>query len=352
MNETRRTGLFRAAIALTGILAAAAAFAVDPLPRLNVDAGATTVSGVSSGGYMAVQFHVAHSSVVIGAGVLAAGPYYCAQGSVWTAYYDCMAPGSWAALPDAQALADVAVALARDGSIDVTENLARSRVWLFAGKLDRTVSPEVVDALRRFYLRFVPGPAVVLVTDIRAGHGMVTEDAGASCGVTDPPFIIDCDYDAAGRLLAHLLGSLAPPGPESSGRIIAFDQRPYSAGDAYSISLADTGYAFVPDTCERERCRVHVAFHGCRQNAASVGEQFVREAGYNRWAAANRIVVLYPQTIARSGWGGALWNWSFVVNPRGCWDWWGYTGTRYHTKQGRQTRAVKAMLDRLAQPRE
>jgi poly(3-hydroxybutyrate) depolymerase len=97
---------------------------------------------------------------------------------------------------------------------------------------------------------------------------------------------------------------------------------------------------------------VHVAFHGCRQNAAAVGERFVREAGYNRWAAANRIVVLYPQTVARNGWGGAFWNWSFVVNPRGCWDWWGYTGTQYHTKQGSQIRAVKAMLDRLAQPRE
>jgi hypothetical protein len=30
----------------------------------------------------------------------------------------------------------------------------------------------------------------------------------------------------------------------------------------------------------------------------------------------------------------------------GCWDWWGYTGPGY-----RQIRAVRAMLDRLAQPR-
>jgi len=352
MNETRLAGLLRATVALTGILVAAAAFPAGPLPRLNVDARATTVSGVSSGGYMAVQFHVAHSNTVIGAGVLAAGPYYCARGSVWTAYHDCMAPGSWAALPDAEALAAVAVDLARAGRIDATENLAHSRVWLFSGKRDQTVLPEVVDSLRRFYLRFVSPSAVVLVTDIQAGHGMVTEDAGARCSVTDPPFINDCDYDAAGKLLAHLLGPLASPGAGSSGRILAFDQRPYAEGDAYSISLADSGYVYVPESCERERCRVHVAFHGCRQNAAAVGERFVREAGYNRWAAANRIVVLYPQTVARNGWGGAFWNWSFVVNPRGCWDWWGYTGTQYHTKQGSQIRAVKAMLDRLAQTLE
>jgi len=352
MTETRRAGLLRAAIALTGILVAAAAFAADPLPRLNADAATTTVSGVSSGGYMAVQFHVAHSSTVIGAGVLAAGPYYCARGSVWTAYNDCMTPSSWAALPDAEALAAVTDELARAGRIDATENLAHSRVWLFSGKRDRTVFPEVVDALRRFYLRFVPASAVVLVTDVQAGHAMVTEDAGARCSVTDPPFINDCDYDAAGKLLAHLLGPLAAPSAGSSGRIMTFDQRPYADGDAYSISLADNGYVYIPDACERERCRVHVAFHGCRQNAAAVGERFVREAGYNRWAAANRIVVLYPQTVARNGWGGAWWNWSFVVNPRGCWDWWGYTGTQYHTKQGSQIRAVQAMLDRLALPRE
>ncbi|MCG6873800.1 MAG: PHB depolymerase family esterase [Betaproteobacteria bacterium] len=352
MNKAGSASLLRAAIALAGILVAAVACAADPLPRLGVDASATTVSGVSSGGYMAVQFHVAHSSRVVGAGVLAAGPYYCAQGSVWTAYYDCMTPGSWTALPDVQALAAVTSDLARVGRIDSTENLARSRVWLFIGKNDRTVSPEVVDALRRFYLRFVPASAVAFVDDVQAGHGMVTVDAGSRCSATDPPFINDCDYDAAGKLLSHLLGSLAAPGPESSGRLIEFDQRPFAGGDAYAISLADTGYIYIPDSCGRERCRVHVAFHGCRQNAAAIGERFVREAGYNRWAAANRIVVLYPQTVARNGWGGAFWNWSFVVNPRGCWDWWGYTGTQYHTKRGRQMRAVQAMLERLAEPRQ
>jgi hypothetical protein len=40
-----------------------------------------------------------------------------------------------------------------------------------------------------------------------------------------------------------------------------------------------------------------------------------------------------------------------VYNPNGCWDWWGYTGAPYHTRNGAQMRAVKAMVDRLAQPR-
>lgn len=351
MFDVSITGPLRAAIVLAGILIAAAAGAADRLPRLAVDAGATTVSGVSSGGYMAVQFHVAHSSIVNGVGVLAAGPYYCARGSLWTALNDCMAPGTLTALPDAQALAAVAAGLARAGSIDPTRHLARSRVWIFTGTRDRTVLPAVVDTLRKFYLSFVPVPSVAFVGEIESGHGMVTEDAGVGCSVTDSPFINDCDFDAAGKLLAHLLGPLVAHRPPTSGKLVSFDQREFSGGDAYSISLADTGYAFVPESCGRERCRVHVAFHGCRQSAAAIGERFVREAGYNRWAADNRIVVLYPQIVARSGWGGAPWSGSFIFNPRGCWDWWGYTGTQYHTKQGAQIRAVKAMLDRLALPR-
>jgi hypothetical protein len=52
------------------------AMALDPLPALKADASNVTVSGLSSGGFIAVQFHVAHSTTVRGAGILAAGPYY------------------------------------------------------------------------------------------------------------------------------------------------------------------------------------------------------------------------------------------------------------------------------------
>ena len=40
----------------------------NPLPKLNVDMESITVSGVSSGGYMAVQMHVAFSRLIKGAG--------------------------------------------------------------------------------------------------------------------------------------------------------------------------------------------------------------------------------------------------------------------------------------------
>jgi poly(3-hydroxybutyrate) depolymerase len=343
----RMRRLFAAVLALF----AAAARANDPLPALGADPGNVTVSGISSGGYMAVQFHVAHSSAVKGVGVLAGGPYYCAQGSVFTAYYNCMTPGRWTPLPEVAQLKVQAEVLARARAVDPTENLAGARVWLFSGTNDRTVDPSVVDGLRRFYGLFKLAPdRLALVKDRPAGHAMVTESVGGACPVTAPPFINDCDFDAAGALLGHLLGPLDPPAAKESGRIIRFDQKPFGGGDAYSIGMADSGYAYVPRACEAAQCRIHVAFHGCRQSVETIGERFVREAGYNRWADANRLIVLYPQTVARNGWGMAGLRPSFIFNPRGCWDWWGYTGSQYATQAGPQVAAVKAMVDRLASP--
>lgn len=339
------------AMALLLLGLARTACAAEPLPALGADPGATTVSGVSSGGYMAVQVHVAHSASVIGAGVLAAGPYWCAQGSVWAAYHNCMTPGRFTPLPAPGVLSAAVSSAASARVIDPPSRLAASRVWLFGGTEDRTVAPAVVDALERFYREYVPAARIARVQDVPAGHAIVTEDAGNPCRSTASPFINDCDYDAAGRLLAHLYGTLAPRGHAASGTLRAFDQRPYASGDPRSISLAERGFVYVPAACAAGGCRVHVALHGCRQGVEAVGERFVREAGYNRWADTNRIVVLYPQTTARNGPGFFGGRYSFVFNPRGCWDWWGYTGPLYHTQAAPQIRAIRAMVARLAEPR-
>jgi len=296
---------------------------------------------------MAVQFHVAHSSIVPGAGVLAAGPYYCAQGSTWTASYNCMKPGAWTGMPDTAVLVAQTHILARNGLIDDPANLHTARVWLFSGTKDDTVRPPVVEALAEYYGRFVPADRIALVRDVGAGHAMITYDYGAACGKTAAPYLNDCDFDAAGALLAHLYGPLQAASTQPQGELLPFDQAPF-AGAPYAISLDAQGFVYVPSVCRAGGCRVHVAFHGCEQGREQIGELFARHAGYNRWADSNRIVVLYPQAIARYGWGPWPWPTSFVFNPNGCWDWWGYTGVNYATKVGAQIRAVKAMLDRLA----
>ena len=330
-------------------LACARAQTVERLPGYAANVSAVSVSGVSSGGYMAVQFHVAHSAIVHGAGVLAAGPYYCAQGSAWTAQTNCMAPALWAPVTATPLIKIETDTLAQLGAIDDTANLRRSRVWLFSGTRDDTVLPVVVEALARFYREYVPSASIKLVHDIPAGHAMITADYGGTCSVTAAPYINNCQYDAAGQLLEHIEGPLAPPAGQESGRVVPFDQREFADGEPGAISLADTGYVYVPRSCDTKPCRVHVAFHGCKQSAQAQGLTFVRHAGYNHWADTNNIIVLYPQTIARYG----VWGWPprLVFNPRGCWDWWGYTGPDYHTHTAPQIHAVKAMLDRLGEKR-
>jgi hypothetical protein len=294
-----------------------------------------------------VQFQVAHSSSVPGVGALAAGPYYCAQGSFWKAYYNCTTPSAMTPLTSAEELKSQSERYAREGLVDSTAHLSAARVWLFSGGEDHTVSRPVVEAAEKFYTLF--RARTVLVRNETAGHAMITESSGNACGASRRPFINRCDYDAAGELLRYVLEARKVPAGKADGRLLAFDQHGFAAGNAHAVGMAPAGYAYVPKACETRRCRVHVAFHGCRQSAEAIGERFVREAGYNRWADAHRLIVLYPQAAARYGWGVSDWRWSYIWNPRGCWDWWGYTGARYATREAPQIKAVFAMVQRLGE---
>ena len=64
--------------------------AAPPLATFTVDFKETSVSGLSSGAYMAGQFHVAFSASLKGAAIIAGGPYGCAQGQLPLALNQCM----------------------------------------------------------------------------------------------------------------------------------------------------------------------------------------------------------------------------------------------------------------------
>ena len=57
---------------------AGAARAADRLGSLPIDPAQISVSGISSGAFMANQLHVAHSASLMGAGLVAGGLYGCA----------------------------------------------------------------------------------------------------------------------------------------------------------------------------------------------------------------------------------------------------------------------------------
>lgn len=322
-----------AVLALVLTLAAPVAHAAGALPRLNILPGSLTVSGVSAGGYMATQYQVAYSKDVIGAAVIAAGPWYCARGSIVRALDDCMEgqPGGPEILPSVTAVQNYV----KGQAIDDPSWLAPDRVWLFHGTRDQVVGAAVTDSLLRFYRRFVPPERIHYETQVAAAHGFPADGRGGACDIAQAPWINDCAYDAAGLLLRHLYDGLRKPAGAMRGTLASFDQEQYTKGGMLA-SLADEGYVFIPKDCSAGKpCRLHVAFHGCRQGSGFVGEEFVRNAGYNHWADANRIVVLYPQ-VARS--------YLYPFNPKGCWDWWGYSGEDYATRNGAQLTSVHRML--------
>lgn len=302
---------------------------------LDVDATQTTASGLSSGAFMAVQFTVAFSASTKGVAAFAGGPYACARGSVAEALTTCMSSSS---VLDPAPFVALTRANAKAEAIDAVDNLASHRVFLFGGDKDTTVSPAVMDGLRAYYGAFVADSAVAFVRRRPAtAHTMPTESYGSACATTASPYVGSCGYDGAGAALAHLHGPLAPRATSTTGEYWVVPQGSYVASPA-SHSLADNAYVYVPASCAAgERCRVHVAFHGCQQSVSAVGDAFYKHAGYNEWADTNHLVIVYPQTIATKS-----------KNPNGCWDWWGYDSPDYAKKSGPQMKMVKGLVDAIA----
>lgn len=367
--------------------------AAERLGSYAIDPEAISISGISSGGFMANQFHMAHSATVMGAGIVAGGPYRCAcvnsglggyMGSykaLWNAVYVCSHQASqipfigflqpFLGPPDPEKSVAAARVEAENGAIDPLENMRGDRVWLFSGTKDTLVPPSVVDALDAFYTEILgalidpPENTIAYVNTIDVHHAMVVAKEGDNnCMEFALPYINDCDYDAAGNMLTFFYqrpeAPLNPPGEWDRQSLSAFDQTEFfpdgigrnGHGDG-SISMNDIGHLYVPENCRAGAiCRLHVALHGCEQYQEKVEAEcgrdgncpphlFFEAAGYNRWAEANDIIVLYPQTI---DWDGPSLT---RTNPKGCWDWWGFSGEDYATRNGKQIRAIKAMLDRL-----
>lgn len=307
------------------------------LPQHNVSFDNVSVSGVSSGGYMAAQMHFAYSRTIRkGAGIIAGGPVYCSQGRLRTATGPCMADTGSRNLPHLIATVNT---WSGNGYIDPVSNLAGSRVYLFSGTADSTVRQPVMDDLHKMYLNYVDRADIRYRNDVVAEHAMPTDQQeGNACDFKGPPFINACEVDAAGEILEWLYGPLKPRNDAAlGGSFINFDQRPYwGERNPTRHGMADDGWVYVPADCATgQPCRLHVAFHGCRQNAATVGDRFYKNAGYNKWADTNRIIVLYPQARASS------------ANPNGCWDWWGYDDVHFPAKSGGQMVAIKTMIDRI-----
>ncbi|ARP82224.1 hypothetical protein CAL12_16320 [Bordetella genomosp. 8] len=331
--------------------AATRAVAVTPL---NIDATRIAVAGISSGAYMAVQAQIAYPDLFARAGVLAGGPYQCAEDSMNTMIQRCMAQ-------DAPSSADigrfVATTLKRsqDGSNGPLDKLKNGIVYMLHGTYDTVVLPAVAESAVAYYteLKQQAGLTGLSITDDKDrpfGHTFPTALAPPSapagggpptspddCKTSVPPYLGHCGFDAAKAILDHLYpeidaGKVRSFGPGTLQQV-TFSNLPQNA------YMENWAYLYTPAVCGNDQaCGLVVALHGCNQNYTAIKDLFAKVSGFDRWAATFRVAILYPQTQ------------TFTGNYGGCWDWWGYTNADYDTRKGVQLQWIATAVQQLGGP--
>uniref|UniRef100_UPI0008299419 extracellular catalytic domain type 2 short-chain-length polyhydroxyalkanoate depolymerase n=1 Tax=Marinobacterium profundum TaxID=1714300 RepID=UPI0008299419 len=342
-----------AATAKTDSTATSVAAQPTALPAMDADIKRTSVSGLSSGAFMTSQLYVAYSDIMVGAGIIAGGPYLCAKSwslnpLVINATTTCMSPLTPAVGPNTPLLVKLSQALEKTGDIASLDNLKDDHLYIFSGQKDKTVTTAVVDQTEKYFEDVgVPASAIQYDTSVAAGHAMITNSSrDTDCPLTAAPYINDCNFEQSTRILDQIYPDMKAPATLLSSDVLAFDQAAFL--DSKTTSMSDTAYAYIPATCQAgKQCAVHVVFHGCKQGAAVIGDKYYADTGYNYMAEANDLIVLYPQVEPSNG---------APLNPEGCWDFWGYSSPTdaepdFYSRKAPQISAVYRMIERLSQPR-
>ena len=327
-----------------------AAFISFSAQAYNVNSSQISMSGISAGAFFANQMHVAYSETLTGGVAIIAGGFYnCSKANVNTALNTCMKALNTSADVD-KTVSDIKN-LAKSNKIDDSKNIAESKVFLMSGTFDDVVLTPAMDKAEEMYLKLgVQAKNIKYNKSIEMGHAFPTVDYGNDCTAPrKPPYISKCNFDGAYEILNYFHGPLKNKKPAIAKNLVSYAQNKFfeanvSSGLMGSIfanssnSLADSAALYVPTACQNgEECALHVAFHGCQQSREDIGDAYYTKLGFNEWAEGNNIIVLYPQAAK-----------NFILgNPYACFDWWGYTGAEYHTKNGVQMKVVYKMIQDL-----
>ncbi|KAF7588416.1 hypothetical protein BBP40_005745, partial [Aspergillus hancockii] len=297
-----------------------------PLEAYNIDPSSVSVSGLSSGGYMAVQLGVAYSGTFqVGFGVFAGGPYDCARNQYYTSCMYNLNPSITTPTANMKSWSG--------NQIDPISNLKSRRIYMQVGSADTTVGPNVVARLKSQLSNFGASSYMTYITTSGAGHTFPTDfdaSGGNHCSASSSPYISNCGYDGAGAVLQWMYGAL---NARNTGPLTG-DVIPYSQTSSYGADgMATTGYLYVPVACKDGStvCKLHVALHGCLQSYGHIGSKFINNTGYNNWADTNNIIILYPQATADNSLH-TIWNGALLSNSNACWDWLGWYGSNADQK--------------------
>jgi len=364
------------------------------------DPTSVTISGVSSGAAMAVQYAVAHSSSIVGVGSIAGPAWGCADGELSRAINDCMCGRH--SVTSQISLAHM-LASSQEQAIDplvAGKSQSLKRAYVFQSAEDATVKKQPAQSSIDF-LRAIVREKVVVDTgnhnddSDHAGHGIISPSGSDACRANDQDktYVRQCGADDnAGKLFHTLYGGNQSYDPSKRVKNIPedevwmFDQQKIIntvkdqaapiARDQYfgifpihsprreNFDMAKIGYLYVPPSCRttEKKCHVHIALHGCKQDA----EKFAKTAGYNNWAERYHVIVVYPaiepyrprqeETCkAREFTPADDVSW-IEPNDNACWDWWGYLDIgwpeqyRYLTKKAPQMQVIERIIADVTRP--
>ncbi|WP_135080026.1 PHB depolymerase family esterase [Terasakiella sp. SH-1] len=390
-------------LALALAVSVTTAHADGPTPK--IDSTKISVSGVSSGAFMAQQLHVAYSDIFSGMGSVAGGPYYCAQNmkpsQITTIKQQCMM-GIGADLTGATYI-NKAKQLSQSGKIAPITNLKDDRVFIFNSQSDQVINPLLGNTSRIFYKEFVDSPSknVKAWANIPSygpfypiAHGMPTDkgmfdkfenigDAAFPCAPSNSqqyswfpnqlvrgndPWMYHCNYglipgyDLGKDILWHIYGEINTHSKMDEANLYSFKQEPFvedlNTDPALNEhGIGSTGYAYVPSACQsgEKDCKLHVALHGCQQfpewkfkgkigSSYSGQEITFGDLFYKNIyndLAESNDIVMLYPQAHNIGTKEA------DKNPYGCWAFWAMFDNEtetYYTREGREMKMIANMV--------
>lgn len=409
------------------------------LNSLAVENSKFTISGISSGGFMANQMSTIFSSQFSGVGTVAGGFYYCAEdylprvvkkdsktigtnnlflfeptskifsdtlnpfvlingvnpgtwfvpqkgNPIYQSVAVCMGNPKKAKIPVAYLKTNLSKKL-----IDPLENLAKQKVFIYHGKVDSVLNVSMQKNLKKYYVTNGVKESNIEVMTGKGSHNFPTgRQDGIACNTEKVPYIASCDFDLAGKMLSHLVDDKMIRTEMNKERLFVVDQTTNLSNlnkvEADWVtpvpSIAPYGYLYANEKClaNPKSCHLHIALHGCKMSDSyneSFQEQyqkqvsnykivgmrsskdslflfpnfprmpfslpsiesntpnygllkFALDSGYAEYAEQNDLMILFPQTWITED--------NFPYNPKGCWDWFGWTGENYATNTGSEAK--------------
>ncbi|CAL8079179.1 unnamed protein product [Orchesella dallaii] len=346
-NTKGQNGLFKKTIMLlvlvvlefqpTSGTAESALYEIGPM---NIFRDQITLSGFSAGASMAIQTHLSHSSLFSGLAIFSQVFYHCGHRSIIDFGIRCSKTG----LEIFPYNVKYSIADAKDyeqkGLIDPLLNVADQRIFIWTGDLDIYIPPDMVKKNLEFYKAIGVDPNhMKFVFFLNATHLIPTDNFGPPCDedAGNSMYLGNCNYPGIHHSLSYILknNSLQHARPNRE-QLKMYNQSPfYPDGDIKDVAMGTAGFIYTPKRCEKQKCHLHLNFHGCNEWPPHIAEQYILHSGFLPIAEANGIIVIFPLTT------------KIRKNMGGCWDFYSYTGSNFATKKGAQIQVIKRMLDRI-----